>query len=657
MAFNSAPLALLSDHQMNPNNSNIEYLNLTNTDQNNLTNPHQNLHNPYYQPPQDTDMNHQSYNLSQEHRQLQPWDGNGYPEHYDMNNSGYDPNQANQYPQDIQTYNNHCPEPFGQSQSYDIGRTQPLSQNHQTAINQGPPDIRGASHALGLAHPNTSVQNQLPEDRLLPFDSALDNTPNQLLPPPQSDPDLRGSMTMNQLLPPPQSDPNLRGSMTMNTDETLISRNKKARDLNAATKQRLENIGLTRLRKEANENVTHHRMTDNIREELDELYYQFQCSINRLLANTGVGAHLLYNNYCEYDPVAQRLFDENKPDEVTRLWHSKSKAEQDRYRDMDYIESIVDNSIKESKAESKGIVQSSVAGQKYMRSVLADWVRKISIDLKSLSFFHQIEGFFVLASRHPKSNFFCKRGTPLGFEYLQLLIGEDDPFSEFHIWVGGRGVEDSKANKAKEAQKKTSVAYKDEVVPVHEWDEGNHKPNLKSIRRRLSALMYNASGGEIDKGWPATDTASMLQKYNLKVVIEPNDQGIKMTHFEQPLCKLNIDQTRDVLAVLGTNKVRMTYSRPPPTTVATKNNMPAPKKRKRHHRTDNTASEEAAVTGTAPADTTTATTGNSADSTSTLTESGQTSGAQTSHANVTPTGSSAGATGSPPPYFYYGSTG
>ncbi|KAH9460514.1 hypothetical protein Pst134EB_008686 [Puccinia striiformis f. sp. tritici] len=343
---------------------------------------------------------------------------------------------------------------------------------------------------------------------------------------------------------------------------------------------------------------------------------------------------------------------------------------------MDYIESIVDNSIKESKAESKGIVQSSVAGQKYMRSVLADWVRKISIDLKSLSFFHQIEGFFVLASRHPKSNFFCKRGTPLGFEYLQLLIGEDDPFSEFHIWVGGRGVEDSKANKAKEAQKKTSVAYKDEVVPVHEWDEGNHKPNLKSIRRRLSALMCksesfevfdindpdclspldNASGGEIDKGWPATDTASMLQKYNLKVVIEPNDQGIKMTHFEQPLCKLNIDQTRDVLAVLGTNKVRMTYSRPPPTTVATKNNTPAPKKRKRHHRTDNTASEEAAVTGTAPADTTTATTGNSADSTSTLTESGQTSGAQTSHANVTPTGSSAGATGSPP-YFYYGSTG
>ncbi|KAI7959895.1 hypothetical protein MJO29_004963 [Puccinia striiformis f. sp. tritici] len=539
MAFNSAPLALLSDHQMNPNNSNIEYLNLTNTDQNNLTNPHQNLHIRYYQPPQDTDMNHQSYNLSQEHRQLQPWDGNGYPEHYDMNNSGYNPNQADQYPQDIQTYNNHCPEPFGQSQSYDIGRTQPLSQNHQTAINQGPPDIRGASHALGLAHPNTSVQNRLPEDRLLPFDSALDNTPNQLLPPPQSDPDLRGSMTMNQLLPPPQSDPDLRGSMTMNTDETSILRNKKARDLNAATKQRLENIGLTRLRKEANENVTHHRMTDNIREELDELYYQFQCSINRLSANTSVGAHLLYehlgwkqkkraptsyNNYCEYDPVAQRLFDER-----------------------------------------------------------------------------------------------------------------------------GRGVEDSKANKAKEAQKKTSVGYKNEVVPVHEWDEGNHKPNLKSIRRRLSALMYNASGGEIDKGWPATDTASMLQKYNLKVVIEPNDQGIKMTHFEQPLCKLNIDQTRDVLAVLGTNKVRMTYSRPPPTTVATKNNTPAPKKRKRHHRTDNTASEEATVTGTAPADTTTATTGNSADSASTLTDSGQTSGAQTSHANVTPTGSSAGATGSPPP--------
>ncbi|KAH9457813.1 hypothetical protein Pst134EB_010125 [Puccinia striiformis f. sp. tritici] len=253
-------------------------------------------------------------------------------------------------------------------------------------------------------------------------------------------------------------------------------------------------------------------MTDNIREELDQLYYQFQCSINRLSANTGVGAHLTLRG------------------SLTRTSLMKS---------LDF----------------------GIARARLSRIDIATWTtsnRLISIDLKSLS--------FSIKSK--------------GFEYLQLLIGEDNPFGESHIWVGGRGIEDSKANKAKEAQKKTSVGYKNEVVPVHEWDEGNHKPNLKSIRRRLSALMYNASGGEIDKGWPATDTASMLQKYNLKVVIEPNDQGIKMTHFEQPLCKLNIDQTRDVLAVLGTNKVRMTYSRPPPTTVATKNNTPAPKKRK-----------------------------------------------------------------------------
>ncbi|KAI9609492.1 hypothetical protein H4Q26_007449 [Puccinia striiformis f. sp. tritici PST-130] len=504
MAFNSAPLALLSDHQMNPNNSDIEYLNLTNTDQNNLTNPHQNLHIRYYQPPQDTDMNHQSYNLSQEHRQLQPWDGNGYPEHYDMNNSGYNPNQADHILKIFKPTTTIVPNPLA-----NLNRT--------------------TSAGLNLFRKITKQQS------------------------------IKAHLISEALL--------------THWDWRTRIQEQKARDLNAATKQRLENIGLTRLRKEANENVTHHRMTDNIREELDELYYQFQCSINRLSANTGVGL------------ISQ---------------HGLHRIDCGQFN-------------KESKAESKGIVQSSVAGQKYTRSVLADWVRKISIDLKSLS--------FSIKSK--------------GFEYLQLLIGEDNPFGESHIWVGGRGVEDSKANKAKEAQKKTSVGYKNEVVPVHEWDEGNHKPNLKSIRRRLSALMYNASGGEIDKGWPATDTASMLQKYNLKVVIEPNDQA---EHRSNTGCASS----------LGTNKVRMTYSRPPPTTVATKNNTPAPKKRKRHHRTDNTASEEATVTGTAPADTTTATTGNSADSASTLTESGQTSGAQTSHANVTPTGSSAGATGSPP---------
>lgn len=89
--------------------------------------------------------------------------------------------------------------------------------------------------------------------------------------------------------------------------------------------------------------------------------------------------------YLESLLTNSRVYPQDKPDEVTRLWHSKSKAEQDWYRNMDYIESIVDNSIKESKAESKGIVQSSVAGQKYMRSVLADWVRKISIDVSTIT--------------------------------------------------------------------------------------------------------------------------------------------------------------------------------------------------------------------------------------------------------------------------------
>jgi hypothetical protein len=89
--------------------------------------------------------------------------------------------------------------------------------------------------------------------------------------------------------------------------------------------------------------------------------------------------------------------------------------------------------------------------------------------LKSISFFHQVEGFVVLASRHPKSNFFCKQGIPLASKFLQMYTGNNNPLGNFHTWVAGKEIEMSKKPKL---QAKLHVKCKKEVVPVHEWDEG-----------------------------------------------------------------------------------------------------------------------------------------------------------------------------------------
>jgi hypothetical protein len=58
----------------------------------------------------------------------------------------------------------------------------------------------------------------------------------------------------------------------------------------------------------------------------------------------------------------------------------KDQGEKDRYRDMDFIEQLVDGSIEKSKSESKGIIQ--LSNQKESRSVVSEWVRKAMIDVR-----------------------------------------------------------------------------------------------------------------------------------------------------------------------------------------------------------------------------------------------------------------------------------
>jgi hypothetical protein len=61
--------------------------------------------------------------------------------------------------------------------------------------------------------------------------------------------------------------------------------------------------------------------------------------------------------------------------------------------------------------------------------------------LKSFAFFHQVKGFFVLASCHPKSTIFKKGGLPLGKDFLEMMAEKDNAAGHFHTWVAGKAIQ------------------------------------------------------------------------------------------------------------------------------------------------------------------------------------------------------------------------
>jgi hypothetical protein len=129
----------------------------------------------------------------------------------------------------------------------------------------------------------------------------------------------------------------------------------------------------------------------------------------------------------------------------------------------------------------------------------------------------------------------------------------------------------------------------------------------------LCKIIDDASNGDIDEGWPATTAKEKLLAWKLNVVIEPNNKNITMAHFEQPLGKLKLEQTQDVLELLGTKKIKMTYTGQK----GAVSNRPYKKRKRLANSADNPPTASGATAATAAA--TSGLTQNNTTSTSTLT--------------------------------------
>ena len=105
--------------------------------------------------------------------------------------------------------------------------------------------------------------------------------------------------------------------------ETLLGRDK----LTAAQMERFLEMELTALHSALNAHATQKRMSDAMKEELEELYYDLQCDVTQLSIQNRVCYDLYFthlgqtkrlkggipwDNFQKYNPAAQKLFDQCK---------------------------------------------------------------------------------------------------------------------------------------------------------------------------------------------------------------------------------------------------------------------------------------------------------------------------------------------------------
>ncbi|KAA1064555.1 hypothetical protein PGT21_007583 [Puccinia graminis f. sp. tritici] len=340
---------------------------------------------------------------------------------------------------------------------------------------------------------------------------------------------------------------------------------------------------------------TRRRMTDDMKEEVDEMYYEFQCNIAKLSIQNRVGAHLYFdhvgqsrrvragtswNNFQKYDPEAQKMFDEFGLDagrsKVSAIWARKTWPEKLRYRDVDYLKTLreVTANSGESNVPHPGTVLHAPTGSSPTRlngrvqlskvslektsSLVANWVTKIQSDLDSFAFFHQVEGFYVIASRHPKSTIFHKGGSSVGNKFLRMLAQnkETDPAADFHTWTAAQAIQLSNGC-GTTLHLQSRIKTVDDVA--EKFRAGKHADNIKAIRDKLRHLIYVASGHKLNAPWPGEDTDYRLRELKFSFAIDDNQWNIEPNDLKKPLVKLNCGTAMGILACLGLNKIHLTY--------------------------------------------------------------------------------------------------
>ncbi|POW12436.1 hypothetical protein PSTT_04518 [Puccinia striiformis] len=375
----------------------------------------------------------------------------------------------------------------------------------------------------------------------------------------------------------------LHAAMSANVDGVADNPKHKYSD---AEMEQYATTKLTSLCAAGNSLAISRRMTQEMKQDLDDLYYNQQCDVVRLAIRNrppGYQSEDERRQFMEQFPTRGSRSTETpgrikSGEKVSLAWASKSDAEKARYRDRDYLQSLRQGSSdsphasdpvddlnanalyeKEMAADrQKGLVQASKVSLKKTSTLVTNWVKKVQADLDSMAFHNQIEGFFVVASRHPKSTIFRKGGSSFGSGFMDMVAETTDAdfAAEFHTWVAAQAIQISKGCTAWLPRKSRIKPSGDER---DEFNVGTKGKNVTAIRVKLKNMISIATGKKVSCGWPGENTETRLRELKLSLEIDTNKWSVEPKDFMQPLDYLKDGVDRAILACLGLNKVHLTY--------------------------------------------------------------------------------------------------
>ncbi|KAH9451561.1 hypothetical protein Pst134EA_025508 [Puccinia striiformis f. sp. tritici] len=209
-------------------------------------------------------------------------------------------------------------------------------------------------------------------------------------------------------------------------------------------------------------------------------------------------------------------------------------------------------------APLNGPVQASRLSYEKTQKMVPDWVHKVKIDMASMAFYHQVEGFFVIASLHPKGPIFKQGGSSFGNRYLNMIAAKNgrDARAEFHIWVAAQAIQIENGCQPMEIKQQRTKSVGD---ITDQFLANKVSDNVHEIRIKFKELIRIGSGNKLSCAWPGENCERKLKEMKLSLEIDENDWSLVPKDIMMPPEKLKNGMDRTVLACLSLNKIHLIY--------------------------------------------------------------------------------------------------
>ncbi|KAH9455107.1 hypothetical protein Pst134EA_022583 [Puccinia striiformis f. sp. tritici] len=175
-----------------------------------------------------------------------------------------------------------------------------------------------------------------------------------------------------------------------------------------------------------------------------------------------------------------------------------------------------------------------------------------------MAFYHQVEGFFVLASLHPKGPIFKQGGSSFGNRFLDMIEsksqnGTDAP-AQFHTWVAAQAIQienSCQPTEIKQWRVRSVGNINDQFLAMAN--------NVHEICIQLKDMIRISSRYKLSCAWPGENCNNQLKEMKPSLEIDKNQWSLIPTDIMIPLEKLKGGLNQTVLACLSLNEIHLTY--------------------------------------------------------------------------------------------------